>query len=1140
MLISNGLIFSIFCNALICFKEIVMKTVVFFQLDLIRKANYPALHSHLEGLFGDKKQSFIEASFPFVNAYKQGQITQEELFIKFSDMAKLHDVLMDGESVKIMWETLHPAPEPLIKDIKAAIDYAKDYGSVVILSYNSRFATDNFKEVLQKHEIFISETEYGICINNLIEVHFSHKAVECTTAEQFFANKFQYLSRDYAICLGEPTRYIYLAMNLKQLPAVHQHDFSDRETLCLELCQKFRYDVSNDNHVPGRLSDYFSTMKPLVHELFEQKAIEFPNKLALSFEGVSLSYAELNTKSNQMAHYLRKIGVTSDKLVVVCLDRGINLIVSLLGILKAGGAYIPVDPRYPVSRLEAILTSSNDIVAIVGEDASFSKFNTKLQVFSKPIINLDQEWPTIDAESDKTPEKVTNSNNLVYVGFTSGSTGVPKGVLVEMHSLLNLIAWYKRTYSITPEDRVSLSSGVAFVVTTREIWSCLTAGASLHIVRAGMEFDLDGLLNFFRNEGVTITYLPTALVEILLQKSLEKIGNLTRVLTGGAKLKGCPSFKTPFKLYNHYGTTETSATVTQAEIVANETGKLAASIIGYPIDNQQLYVVDENMNEVPEGEIGELCVSGEGVSRGYLNDIELTAQRFVVSSFLSGRRLFKTGDRVRRLSSGIMEIIGRQDLQVKIRGMRVELEEVESILTNHEFVTQGIVMVKEDTQGNNKLVALLVHSKGITTGKEAQDFLENLRNYLDNQLPDYMVPAAFFLFEALPMNVNGKVDRLALKEWKLDLSEAIISLAGMSELPSTALEKQVAKLWEEHLGLSNIGRDHDFQTLGGNSLLVTTLREELVKKFDVPVAIEDITNVREFAQMIEQRRVGNLTRTNSIREDKLAIQFSETGKVIDDRYNIVYKLLTTQEVESVAQLLGETFADPSRGEPMTTRLGASTEEMIRLFLPYCQLGADQALSTIAVNAKNEVIGVSVVFDHATPEPKFPIELELKFAPIFQLLETADKFIPEGLLENNKPVIHRYLLGVRRHSPNNVPYLLHKFSNEIAKGRGYKMSVTEPTGPISQRIAMTYGYTLHPPVLYDEFEYEGKKPFINLYETYNKQGLSSGSLNKKIAFFGCHAATRPLSPPLVERYASSLRSGMSDAVFSDVLPGIKKI
>ena len=847
-----------------------------------------------------------------------------------------------------------------------------------------------------------------------------------------------------------------------------------------------------------RLDNYLARVTPLVHELLEQHANIRPNKIALVYDGQQITYAELNAKANQLANYLKKQGVGPEKMVAVILERGVNLIVSLLAILKTGAAYIPIDPHFPAARIKLILASSVDIVAIISEKPS-----DIITASGKLMISIDQDSNAISEESQENLPKQSHAKNLAYVGFTSGSTGTPKGVLVEMHSLLNLIGWHRRHYAITPEDRFSFSAGVGFVVATREIWSCLTAGASLHMVKPGMESDLESLLSFFREQQVTITYLPTPLVEMLLQKPAEPMGVLTRVLTGGSKLKVYPTADTPFKLYNHYGTTETAATVTHVEV-----NQQNISLIGQPIDNQQIYIVDENLFPVPNGEVGELCISGEGVSRGYLNDPELNATSFIGSPFSPGKRLFKTGDRVRMTANGSLEFIGRNDSQIKIRGMRVELAEIEAALQNHSAVSQVIILAKEGSKGV-QLIASLVSKNGITEGEAARQLIETLRRDLNALLPDYMVPTAFVLYDRFPVNSSGKVDRVALQA--VDVEQAMMTAMAPIQAPQTPLEEQLLTIWKKQLGLSNLGIDHSFHEVGGNSLVLTTLRALLEETFNLPIKIEHITTVRALAKVIEQLKSDSFATEPSI-DDRLARQFVQQKTAYDQRSEIIYKVLELKDIEMAAELIGVSFADPKRGEPTTAFLGISLEHSTALGLPFCRVGAEQRLSTAAFNTNGEMVGISIAFDAKTPDPEIEGEVMAKFAPIFALLEEADSKVKDYLADKG-PVVHRFIIAIKRDAPSNVAHLLHKLGNELAKERGFKMSLTEPTGPISQTIIKALGYTLHEAIPYNEFEYEGKKVFRNLPEAYKER--AAGILTSPVSFFGCPAATRPLSPPLPE-------------------------
>jgi amino acid adenylation domain-containing protein len=442
----------------------------------------------------------------------------------------------------------------------------------------------------------------------------------------------------------------------------------------------------------------------LVHQLFEARAELAPDATAVVCGGEQLSYHELNRRANQLAHYLRRGGVGPESLVAICMERSLEMIVGQLGVLKAGAAYVPLDPAYPEQRLAFMIDDAQAKVLLTKQG-----LRGRLDAARAEIISLDKEWEEIAGSDESNPSSKALPEHLAYVIYTSGSTGQPKGVQIQHCALMNLINWHQSVYCVTPADRATLLAGPGFDASVWELWPYLSAGASIHIPDQATVNDSSNLLEWLADEKITICFLPTPLAEAVLNKSLPANLRLQFLLTGGDKLQRRPRKPLSFRFLNHYGPTENAVVATYApvnELRATET----VPSIGRPISNVQAYVLDAQMQPVPVGVPGELCIGGESLARGYLGHPDLTAERFVPHPFSEklGARLYKTGDLVKFLPDGNLEFLGRFDQQIKIRGFRIELGEIETTLQQHPAVRDAVAVVFEDTPGEKRLVTYVV------------------------------------------------------------------------------------------------------------------------------------------------------------------------------------------------------------------------------------------------------------------------------------------------------------------------------------------------------------------------------------------------------------------------------------------------
>ena len=563
-----------------------------------------------------------------------------------------------------------------------------------------------------------------------------------------------------------------------------------------------------------------------VHQLIEAQAEKSPDAVAVVFEDQQLSYVELNVKANQLAHYLRELGVKPDDRVAICVERGFEMIVALMAVLKAGGAYVPLDPAYPVERLRFMIKDSAPVALLTQGHLRelFTGLPGRLPVLDLTDTAAWQEKP--DTNPDPSSIGLTPSH-LAYVIYTSGSTGMPKGVMVQHKNLANLVHWHWSAFALRHCQRSSSVAGFGFDAATWEIWPILCVGGTLLLPSLLDASDSEAMLAWWGKQDLDVSFLPTPMAEFAFSRGIANRHSRI-ILVGGDRLLRLPDKESPFSLVNNYGPTEATVVATSGRLDGSED----VIHIGRPIANTRIYILDAHGEPVPVGVTGELYIGGAGVARGYLNRAELTAERFLRDPFVNepGARIYRTGDLGRWLSDGNIEFLGRNDFQVKIRGFRIELGEIESRLMEHRAVREAVVIAREDTSGDKRLVAYY-------TSGEAEDTLsvEQLRTHLSSVLPEYMVPAAYVRLELLPLTPNGKLDRNALPVPDTDA----YSTRGY-EAPQGEIETKLAVIWAEVLKLERVGRNDNFFSLGGHSLLAVTLVTRLRQEFGGEVAIRDL------------------------------------------------------------------------------------------------------------------------------------------------------------------------------------------------------------------------------------------------------------------------------------------------------------
>ncbi|WP_139488136.1 non-ribosomal peptide synthetase [Brevibacillus dissolubilis] len=562
-----------------------------------------------------------------------------------------------------------------------------------------------------------------------------------------------------------------------------------------------------------------------VHEMFEQACEAAPERVAVTFEGAGLTYRELNERANQVAHFIRSIGVRPDDLVGLCVERSLDMVVAILGILKAGGAYVPIDPVSPADRIRYILEDSGAALLLTQ-----TSLVPQLPVSEKRVVCLDEhDFTSYDTTNIPVSSIGLKADHLAYVIYTSGSTGAPKGVLVQHKNVTRLFQATDAEFGFTSDDVWTMFHSFAFDFSVWEMWGALAYGGRVVVVPKAKAQSLDEFYTLLVEEKVTVlNQTPTVFEQLVAVDGARKEElSLRYVVFGGEALK--PAILKPWfdrhgdesiQLINMYGITETTVHVTHHRLRKSITTTNQKSVIGKKISDLSLYVLNDQMSLVPVGVTGRMYVGGAGVTRGYLNRADLTEQRFIENPFgtIEGERMYDTGDLARWLPDGNLEFIGRADAQVKIRGFRIELGEIESRLLKHSMVEACCVIAREDTPGNKMLVAYLVLA-GESDGAGAANHNE-LSSFLQTMLPDYMVPSAYVVLDQLPVTSNGKVDTKALPKPSIDGFSSNSYVA-----PRTETEIKLVRIWSELLGFDEdkIGVHDNFFALGGHSLLITKL-----------------------------------------------------------------------------------------------------------------------------------------------------------------------------------------------------------------------------------------------------------------------------------------------------------------------------
>jgi amino acid adenylation domain-containing protein len=614
-----------------------------------------------------------------------------------------------------------------------------------------------------------------------------------------------------------------------------------------------RSDLFSEAERKKLLVDWNATERQLpkassIHELIEQRAAESPGAIALVYRDDELTYSELNARADNLASHLRRLGVGTESVVGICIERSLEMMIGLLAILKSGGAYVPLDPTYPQDRLAFMLQDANPLVLVTQ--------STLLQLIStseSQILCLDKfDWTAdLTHSSDVHAARSTqHPSSLAYVIYTSGSTGKPKGVMVEHGNVLNFFAGMNARVLHGPGGTWLAVTSPSFDISVLELFWTLSRGFKVVVYpgdQVGLVADEFSIAALIKRHGVThLQCTPSAAKMMLLdERSRSALGKLQTLLIGGEAfpVKLAREVRETFEgvLLNMYGPTETTVWSTTWQLPADVAPARIA--VGRPIANTQIYIVDSKLQPVPIGVEGELLIGGAGVARGYLRREQLTAERFIADPFrgCGTARIYRTGDLARYLPDGNIELLGRIDNQVKIRGHRVELGEIESLLNEHPGVRESVVLLRELSNGEKTLVAYVIPRH------EQTPTIEELRRYIHEKLPEHMVPGRVEFMTAFPQTPNKKINR---KAFPLPGTEPVEEPNG-SEQGATAIENALAGLWLELLGLQHVHRDANFFESGGHSMLAMQLVAKVRKRFNVDFRLKNVFERQTLAGMAE-------------------------------------------------------------------------------------------------------------------------------------------------------------------------------------------------------------------------------------------------------------------------------------------------
>ncbi|HEY9810873.1 MAG TPA: amino acid adenylation domain-containing protein [Halomicronema sp.] len=588
-----------------------------------------------------------------------------------------------------------------------------------------------------------------------------------------------------------------------------------------------------------------------VHQLFEQQAERSPDNIAAVFENQQITYAELNNRANQIAYHLQKLGVKPEVIVGICVERSLDALAGILGILKAGGAYLPIDCAMPKERLALMLQNAEATVLLTQQHLI-----EKLPESQANIVCLDGD---ITAFSDSYIAPIS-AENLAYVIYTSGSTGTPKAVAIEHRQLLNYLYGIQEKLNLPAGANYATVSTFAADLGHTVIFPALCFGGCLHIISQERSTDPQAMAAYFQQHSIDcLKIVPSHLKALLTASNASQIIPKKRLILGGETLnwnliETIQKYNSDCLIFNHYGPTETTVGVLTYQIKAENAGLYDTVPLGVPLPNTQIYLLDSQLQPVPLGVAGEIYIGGAGVARSYLNLPQQTAEKFIPNPFNHKveNRLYKTRDLARYLPDGNIEFIGRIDHQIKLRGFRIELGEIEAALSAHPSVGEAVVLLQNSELSNQRLVAYIVAPSKL--GSQASELIDDLRSFLKEKLPEYMIPSAFVVLKALPLTANGKIDRQALPA-----PETAANLTDTFVAPRTSLEAILAGIWSQLLGLKKVGIYDNFFDLGGHSLLITQLLAKVRESFQIELPLRVLFEAPTVAGLAEKIEI-NKTR----------------------------------------------------------------------------------------------------------------------------------------------------------------------------------------------------------------------------------------------------------------------------------------
>ncbi len=568
----------------------------------------------------------------------------------------------------------------------------------------------------------------------------------------------------------------------------------------------------------------------IIQQLFEEQVEKTPSNIAVVYKEEKLTYKALNEKANIIARILRNKGIKQNEIVGIMVEGSTEMIVGILGILKAGATYLPIDPKYPTDRITYMIEDSKTRILL-------TDFQPKDMIGENTELILLKDKELYKGENTNL-EIINTPKDIAYIIYTSGSTGKPKGVMIEHSSLVNMCKWNIEYYEVTEEDNITKYAGFGFDASIPEIFPGIITGAAIHIIEEEIKLDLEKLNEYYNENKITISFLPTQISEQFM-----KLDNhsLRYLLAAGDKLRYFEG--KDYKVVNNYGPTENTV-VTTSFIVDKEYDNIP---IGKPISNTQIYILDKNNKLQVIGVPGELCIAGESLARGYLNNTELTAEKFIENPFAKGQRLYKSGDLARWLPDGNIEFLGRIDSQVKVRGYRIELGEIETRILSYEGIEETTVIAREEKSGNSYLCAYISGIREFT--------ISELREYLSKELPEYMIPAYFIQLDKLPLTANGKVDRKALPE-----PDGSIATGAEYVAPSNEIEDKLVSIWKEVLGIEKIGINDNFFELGGHSLKAMNVTSKIKKAIGIDIPLKELfttPTIKQLSEYISNNEIGD-------------------------------------------------------------------------------------------------------------------------------------------------------------------------------------------------------------------------------------------------------------------------------------------